>query len=303
MVTGLGAAVLLALGFVLQQHEAAELPPGRLGPALLVRLARRPIWLGGIAAMVSGQVLGAIALGMGSLVVVEPLLAANVLFALPMAAVASKRHLSAGDWTGALLLIGGLTAFLVGGAPRASVRLTPVPRTMWLMALGTIVLVVVVLMAVARGRSPRVRAAVTATGAGVAFGLQDVLTQRSVLRLDSGIGGLLTSWPPWALVATAVTGLTLAQRAFGLADLSASLPPITLAEPVCGIVLSAVVLGAGLPHQLYQLAIAIGGLAVMIVGVVVLTRSPLVVDPHGRRRHGRRIGGRDHGRRQPSDVT
>lgn len=301
MAIGLGAAVLLALGFVLQQHEAAELPAGRPGPALLLRLARKPVWLAGIGAMAGGQLLGALALGMGSLVVVEPLLATNVLFALPMAALASRRHLSVGDWVGAVLLIGGLAAFLLGGAPRETVRTGLVPARTWLLTAGAVALVVVVLVLAARGRSPRVRAAVIATGAGVAFGFQDLLTQRSVLRLDSGIAGLVTSWPPWALVATAVTGLTLAQTAFGLADLSASLPPITLAEPVCGIVLSAAVLGAGLPHRPAELATAIGGLLVMIAGVVILTRSPLVVDPHGRRERHRRLHRPGHAPARPED--
>jgi hypothetical protein len=80
-----------------------------------------------------------------------------------------------------------------------------------------------------------------------------------------------------------VVGLTLTQRAFGLADLSASLPGITLAEPVTGIALALGTLGHGLPHRPAPLAAALGGFALMVVGVVILTRSPLVVDPHGRR--------------------
>jgi hypothetical protein len=116
VLVGLGAAVLLATGYVLQQHEAAEQQAAGWSPGLLLVLARRPIWLTGIAAMVCGQILGAVALGLGSLVVVEPLLATNVLFALPLAALASRRRLSRGDWVGALMLVGGLGLFLLGGA-------------------------------------------------------------------------------------------------------------------------------------------------------------------------------------------
>lgn len=279
----LGAAVLLATGFVLQQHEAAEVPTGRFRPGLLLTLARRPIWLGGIAAMVCGQVLGATALGAGSLVVVEPLLATNVLFALPLAAFASRRWLSRGDWAGAVLLIGGLALFLAGGAPNAAPDTAPIRTGTWLWAWAALVVVVVIVLALSRGRSPRVRAALLATAAGTGFGMQDFLTQRTVLGLDRGVGALLASWPPWAVLVVAVVGLTLAQRAFGLADLSASLPAITLAEPVCGIALSVGVAGQRLPDRPLLLAIALAGLAVMIAGVVILTRSPLVVDPHARR--------------------
>ena len=285
VLVGLGAALLLAIGFVLQQHEAAEVPPGRAGPQLLLTLVRRPIWLGGIAAMVCGQVLGATALGMGSLVVVEPLLATNVLFALSLAALVSRRKLSRGDWIGAVLLVGGLAVFLFGISPSATVVTGRIDPGTWAVAGGTIVLVVLVLLLLGRRRQPRTHAALTATAAGIVFGLQDFLTQRSILRLEHGVLDLVASWFPWVLLVVAITGLTLAQRGFTLADLSASLPPITLAEPVAGIALSIGVLGRGLPHHVLPLACVVGGLALMLTGVVVLTRSPLVVDPHGRRRH------------------
>lgn len=280
---GLSAAVLLATGFVLQQHEAAAVPPGRLGPGVLLVLARRPVWLGGIAAMAGGQLLGAAALGLGSLVVVEPLLATNVFFALPLAALASRRRLSTGDWVGAIMLVGGLAIFLAGGAPETAVPTHPIPVTLWLLGGGSLFAAVLLILLLAHGRGPRPRAALLATAAGTVFGLQDFLTQRAVQRLDGGVIALLTSWPPWVLIAVAVTGLTLAQRAFGLADLSASLPAITLTEPVCGIALSIGILGQALPRRPLLLTAAFGGLALMVAGVVLLTRSPLVVDPHGSR--------------------
>lgn len=284
VLVGLGAALLLAVGFVLQQHEAAEVPANSLSPRLLLMLLRRPIWLGGIGAMVAGQLLGATALGMGSLVVVEPLLATNVLFALPLAAFASQRRLSRGDWVGAVLVVGGLALFLVGIAPQSAVATGDMRAVTWLLAGGTIVLVVLLLLLLGRRRHPRTQAALTATAAGVAFGLQDFLTQRNIVDLDKGVLALLVSWQPWVLLVVAITGLTFAQRAFGLADLSASLPPITLAEPVVGIALSIGALGQGLPHDPLLLAGSVGGLVLMLTGVVVLTRSPLVVDPHSRNR-------------------
>lgn len=285
IVVGLAAALLLATGFVLQQHEAAQSPGRHRGPALLLELARRPIWLAGILAMVGGQVLGATALGMGSLVVVEPMLATNVLFALPMAAVASRRRLRAGDWIGALMLVGGLALFLLGSSRTAAVDRARIPVTNWIIAGGTLLAVVLLLLVLGWSRGPRARAALLATAAGGMFGMQDFLTQRTVLRLDHGVAGLLASWPPWVLIGVAVTGLTLAQRAFGIADLSASLPAINLAEPVSGIALSVGVLGQVVPRSPGLLSAGFVGLAFMVAGVVVVARSPLVVDPHGRRRH------------------
>src|SRR5262249_16789945 len=56
---GLAAAALLAVGFVLQQHEAAAASGPLLRPGLLLALAHRPVWLGGVGAMVAGQLLSA----------------------------------------------------------------------------------------------------------------------------------------------------------------------------------------------------------------------------------------------------
>src|SRR4051812_42818028 len=82
---GLGAAAFLAVGFVVQQHAAATAPVEHvLSPRILLDLMRRPVWLAGIAAMVTGQALGGAALRYGDLTAVEPLLATNVLFALPL---------------------------------------------------------------------------------------------------------------------------------------------------------------------------------------------------------------------------
>lgn len=297
---GLGAALLLAVGFVLQQHEAAEVPAGRLGPGLLLVLVRRPVWLGGILAMVAGQVLGAAALAMGSLVVVEPLLATNVLFALPMAALISRRWLTRGDWIGAVMLVGGLALFLLGGSPSEAPASSHVGMARWLAAAAGFLAVLLLLLVAARGRAPRTRAALLATAAGMGFGVQDFLTQHALPRLEHGVVRLLASRSPWALIVVAVVSLTLAQRAFALADLSASLPPVTLAEPVCGIALSVGLLGQPLPRQPLPLMATAAGLALMLAGVVLLTRSPLVVDPHGRR--GLRLRGRDSPPVQPRPV-
>jgi len=115
---GLAAAVLLAVGFVLQQHAAEQEPPSlRLSPWLLVDLARRPRWLSGIASMVGGQVLGAVSFNFGAVALVEPLLAANVLFALPLSCLYHRRRMRVIDVVGGLVLVAGLAVFVLASQP------------------------------------------------------------------------------------------------------------------------------------------------------------------------------------------
>ncbi|MFI7130321.1 DMT family transporter [Nonomuraea sp. NPDC050153] len=59
----LGAACLLGVGFVAQQHAAYREPlEEMLHARLLLNLMRMPLWLTGLGLMVCGQILGAIAL-------------------------------------------------------------------------------------------------------------------------------------------------------------------------------------------------------------------------------------------------
>lgn len=88
--TALAAAALLGVGFVLQQQVAQCVPiADTLSWRLLRDLIGRGRWLAGIAAMVAGQILGAVALGTATITVVEPLLTTNVLFALVLVAALS----------------------------------------------------------------------------------------------------------------------------------------------------------------------------------------------------------------------
>ena len=61
-------------------------------PGLLWRLIQRPMWLLGTLADWSGFGLQAIALGLGSLIVVQPLLCTGLLFALPLGAAWQGRR-------------------------------------------------------------------------------------------------------------------------------------------------------------------------------------------------------------------
>jgi len=114
----LSAAVAYALASVLQQRAAREVPESlSMRPGLLWRLFRRPLWLLGTVADWGGFGLQALALGVGSLIVVQPLLCTGLLFALPLGAAWEGRRLDARDWVGAVAMSVGLAVFLVVGAP------------------------------------------------------------------------------------------------------------------------------------------------------------------------------------------
>jgi drug/metabolite transporter (DMT)-like permease len=104
------AALLLGIGFVLQQQTAERAPESHfLSPRLLADLFHKRKWLAGIVCMIAGQVLAAWSIGHLSLSVVEPLLTTNLLVALILAVPLSHQPVRLTEVVGALLLIAGET--------------------------------------------------------------------------------------------------------------------------------------------------------------------------------------------------
>jgi hypothetical protein len=90
----------------------------------------------------------------------------------------------------------------------------------------------------------------------------------------------LSTWEPYALLAGGAVALLLTQSAFHAGALRLSLPTLTVAQP-----LVAVVIGLGLfgehvnSHGLAPVWEGLG-LAMVVVGVFALTRSPVIgTDP------------------------
>jgi hypothetical protein len=138
-----------------------------------------------------------------------------------------------------------------------------------------VVFVAVVFAELGRRRSADQRALLTGISAGLVFGIADALTRRTVQLLDTGhLGAVLTSWPGYSLVAVSLVGLWLMESAFNAAPLHISLPGITAAEPVSGIVLGIVVFRDSVQVSPGTLALQAAGLAALLVGVVMVARSP-----------------------------
>lgn len=270
-------AFFLAVGFVVQQHAAFEEPPDeRLSWRLIAHLVRRPVWLAGIAAMAAGQILGAIALANGDIALVEPIMASNLLFALPLAALWRRRRLGAREWSGGVILIAGLAAFIAAGDPHSgSTQHLSWPS--WVVSSGTIIAVAGFLVLVSRRFWAAPQASLLAAAAGSLYGLQDALTERSTAELSKGgLLAMIDSWPVFLLVAVAVCGLFLAQSAFEAAPLAASLPLMTVLEPLTGICFGIGVYGEHLNLAGPLLAVELAGFAGMVVGVFMLAGSPIV---------------------------
>ena len=115
----------------------------------------------------------------------------------------------------------------------------------------------------------------TGAAAGLVFGIQDALTRQTLEVLQSrGIGGLFTTWAPYALVGAGAIGIWLMQSAFSAGPIQLSLPAISAGEPLVGIMLGVVVFGDRIQVAPVQLGIKVGGIVALVAGVILVARAP-----------------------------
>lgn len=268
----LGASLLFAFGTAAQQHSAGTVPDDRgRGPGLVLLLVRRPLWWAGAVSDVAGYVAQAAALGLGSLLLVQPLLITTLLFALPLSARFAGRRSSRSDWAWAVLLSGALAAFLAIGAPSAGTQRADLRQ--WLPTAVVLSLLIGGSLAGAAARRGASRALLLGVATAVAYGVAAPLTKAVVDLLGHGIGAVAGSWETYVLAVCLVGGSLLQQSAFQAGDLRASLPVVTVGEPVVAVAIGMVVLGERLAANGVQWVLIALLVAAMGTATVALARS------------------------------
>jgi drug/metabolite transporter (DMT)-like permease len=268
----LGAAMFIAIGDVMHQRQAHEVTDEKVGHVeLFMRLLRdRRWWLGSFVAAV-GFALQAAALGLGSVLLVQALLVTSLLFALPINAWLSHRRVTRWEWAWAALLAASVAVIVTVGNPTAGQS-----RASWetwtevIVVLGPALVVCVVGAKLWTGP---VSAVLLAVVSGALWGLFAVLTKGVVDRLDNGVVAVLLTPELYAWALVAVAGTAWQQFSFRAGSLTASLPTMTVTEPVVASVLGVVVLGETLrPGEAGWLTIAVA-VAVMVVATAALARG------------------------------
>jgi hypothetical protein len=289
------AALLFAGSAALQQvaahrtasRAAADREP-MTGPArgwttwlpvvtLLHRLVRDRLWILGWLTNLAGFFVQAAALHFGSISVVQPLLVAQLLFALPFGTMLSHRRMLRRDWFGAASVCAGLVVLLSvrGAAP----TLGNADRQHVLLATATAIVLVVGLVAAGRAAAeqPQLRAALVSVAAGICFCMSAVyITLTTADLINRGVGATAVDWPGYALAAASLLGLVLEQDAFAAGSLPTAVAAMTITNPITSY-LAGIYVFAGMPPKTpgALAGVASAGLLV-IVGVIALAASPNV---------------------------
>jgi drug/metabolite transporter (DMT)-like permease len=279
VVLALGAGLCYAIAAVVQQRVAAQQAPElSLSPRLIFQLARRPLWLAGIGVDILAYLMEAAALGVGSVVVVGPLLASGLLFALPLASFRTGRRVTRREMIPAVMVTAGLALYVGVGAPGGNA--SHASHLEWAIAAAGVTLGAGIAVALGRrAQEPGRRALYYGLATGIVYSLTAVLTKATVDRIPSDIYPVLGHWQLYALLIASAVGLILNQSAFQAGHVAASLPVISVTNPVLSSVMGIVLFGEHLDaHGAVSWVIAGGAIVAMLVGTWRLARSPLVTE-------------------------
>jgi drug/metabolite transporter (DMT)-like permease len=278
----LTASVFTALASVAQRRAAAPAPgENGLGLHLVHYLLHRPVWFLGIASMILGFVFQVAALRVGSLSLVQPIIATELLIVFAIIALRHRHRVHARDWLAALGMATALGAFLalarpVGGHDHAS-------GSMWVLAgLSTFALAAVLaLMAYvpgARGAHPSAnrRAALLGIAAAAGFGFVAAVIKELSTHFAQGPVAILSNWSPYVLLLSGAASMFLASHAFQAGSLAASQPGLTVVDPLVASLLGVVLFGERLVLEPVVLAGELVALLLLVGSVVLLSRSPLI---------------------------
>jgi drug/metabolite transporter (DMT)-like permease len=280
----IAASLCTATASVCQRAGARNTGPaaGGFDARLIVRLARQPTWLLGIAAMIGGFVFQLTALHFGELGLVQPILAAELLFVFGYLAVAGSRRPKLRDWLAVAGMSAGIGVFLRLAAPSGG-RLHA-PGSSWLLAGLVTGGVVLTALAVAfglrgrRGTSGSRRAAVLGSATGISWGFMAAVIKELSSHVGDGIGALVTTWSLYVLLAAGAATMLLAAHALASGPLAASQPGFTILDPLTASMLGVFLFGEHIRTGAGALAGEALALAAVIAGAATLSRSCLLRD-------------------------
>jgi multidrug transporter EmrE-like cation transporter len=256
---------------VLQRSASIDTPETGEGWRSKLRVLRSRTWWAGSAALAVAAAAQAAALGLGSLSLVQPLLASELLFSLLIGSLVFRRGPGGRTWAAFTGLALGLALFLASTHPRPGGRSAPTSH--WVLIGAAVAGTVLVLIGAAWRVHGAPRAALLGCATATGFALTAALIKEVLAR--AGASGFAQLWVDWPVYVFAVTGglsFVLLQVTLRAGTLRASQPALTLVDALVSLVLGHFLFGDRLTLGLRAIPAA-AGVALIVAGVVGLSRS------------------------------
>ena len=269
------AAFVNALTSVLQRLGVETAPSSStLRLSLMSHAIRRGIWLIGFALMLVEFALQATALRFGELSVVQPILTTELLFLMVILGAYFRYRLGLYEWLGAIVIVAGLGGFFLAADPHGGSR---VPTNQQWVVASVVLISAITGFILAALRGPRWwRAAAFGAATSVTAAYSAALTKSVTIYITEGWGHVLTHAQPYLLAVTGIGTVFLIQNALHAGPITASRTTMVTLNPLISIVLGITLFGDLLRSGALWVALECTSLVVLVVGIVVLARSPLV---------------------------
>lgn len=278
---GIASATVYGASIVVQhriaQHTADgdDETGGQPSAAGLLRLFKHPIFLLAIAGDGVGFALQIVALTLGSVVVIQPLVVLMLPVALAVGSIWDRRRPQRRDYLGVIGVVAGLGTFL-GLVGKSSAGHVHRPRDLAL-TIALVLAAALVLSLVVTGRNKVIRGAMFGATAGLCFGTLAVMVDAASDRAsDAGIHALVSGpkgvVPLIGILVLGGGGIVLTQLSFQVGALNATLPANLAVDPATGVVFGALLLGESVPKSPGYVIAYVACLAAVVAGTIRLAR-------------------------------
>jgi drug/metabolite transporter (DMT)-like permease len=274
-VLALAAALSNALSSVFQRMGVEDAPESAtMKLSLVAHALRRGVWLLGFLFVISGFLFQSFALHVGRLSVEQPILTLELLFLVIILGTYFGYKVSAREWIGVSAIVIGLAGFLAFAVPGGGER---VPTTFGWVVVGAIAVVVIALAVVATRWGPRWwKAAMFGTAAAMSYAFTAALIKVVGNYAARDWVTMLTHWQTYGLIVFGLTAVFLTQNAYHAGPLAASQSTLVLVDPLFSILIGIGLYGDTLRTSGVWGPLEAISLAIMFVGAVFLSHSPLV---------------------------
>lgn len=272
----LAAAIAFGWSTALMHHSASAAPPELTRPhALLLHLVQQPRWLLGEVASLTGLALHLWALSLGSIVVVQPLVATGLVFALAFRAVLDRNLPSSRTLMWASVCAMGVAVFLIATNAGDSSQPVDGSRATIMLAVGGGISFVA--WACSMKLAKRHAGLFLGISGGIIFGLLAGALKATTDDFGS-VMDVLGNWPFWVACALGAAGFTLNQRMYHQSGLHSSLPALNTLNPIVAVIFGIYCFGERPGQDAGSTVAEIIGLAAMLVAIFFLARSNEAVD-------------------------
>ncbi len=298
----LSSGLANALTSILQRMGVEDAPEeSTLKLSLLTHALTRGVWLLGFAFMVASFLLQAVALHIGSLSQVQPILTTELLFIVLLLATWFRFRVGLREWIACLAAAGGLAGFLIFAQPVGG-NLVPSTRE-WIVVAsscgGAVVLTVLLAL-----RGPRWwRAAMFGTAGAIGFAFTAALIKTVGGYVASDWVHMFHHWQTYGLAVSGVISLFLAQNAYHAGPIAASQTALVLVDPLASLAIGIGLFGDNLRTYGPFGPLEAVALLIMFVGVAAIARSPLISGMKGDdERYSEMLSLRSHSKRLADAV-